>query len=454
MWGFESPLSHKFINIEVSLETKINIISESVNELEVIATYDEIKSSLDAEVQKHVKTIQIDGFRKGKVPPAVLKRIYGDSLEYTAAEKVANKLFWQIEKEQNLKPLNEPSLTDIDFKPNEKLTFKVSYEIFPKLEPQGYTGLEIEVPDFQVTEVEVESEVTRILEANAVYENAQTVEDEKYLLTADIFSAGADGSSTGIKMESDYKINLTNKNINKEIYDNALNKHVGETFSFSFDEPHVHHDDVPHEHHKISYSVEIKSIQKIIYPELNEEFLKKITRDKISTEEELRESIKKDLLSYYESSINDMAELKLEQAVLQNNQFSPPKVFIQNYLDHLVKDEIDSYKKKNKKVKPEVIREKLALKAENSVKWILLKDKIIEKEKIILSEERLKELSEENADKMGVAADVLLKHYQSEEMKNRLLLNEFYSFLKKSNTIKRIDPEVFSQKEEVHAEKH
>jgi len=39
-------------------------------------------------------------------------------------------------------------------------------------------------------------------------------------------------------------------------------------------------------------------------------------------------------------------------------------------------------------------------------------------------------------------------------MKNRLLMNEFYSFLKKSNTIKRIDPEVFSQKEEVHAEKH
>ncbi|MCK9211288.1 MAG: trigger factor [Ignavibacteriaceae bacterium] len=436
------------------METKINVISESVNELEVIAAYDEIKSLIDTEVQKQTKTLQIDGFRKGKVPPAVIKRIYGDSLEYTASEKAANKLFWQIEKEQNLKPINEPSLTDIDFKPNEKLTFKVRYEIFPNLEPQGYKGLEIEVPDFQVTDVEVESEVTRLLEANATYEDAETVENEKHLITADIFSASEDGSSSGIKMETDYKINLTNKNINKEIYDNALNKHVGDTFSFSFDEPHEHHDDVPHEHKKISYSVEIKNIQKIVYPELNEEFLKKVTRDKISTEEELRENIRKDLLSYYESSINDMAELKLEQAVLQNNKFTPPQVFIQNYLDHLVKDEIDAYKKKNKKVKPEVIREKLASKAENSVKWILLKDKIIEKENIVLSEERLKELSEENADKMGVTAEVLLKHYQSNEMKNRLLLNEFYSFLKKSNTIKRIDPEVFSQKEEVHAEKH
>jgi len=436
------------------LETKINVISESVNELEVIAAYDDIKSLLDENVQKQMKSIQIDGFRKGKVPPAVIKRIYGDSLEYTAAEKVANKLFWQIEKEQNLKPINEPALTDIDFKPNEKLTFKVSYEIFPKIEPQGYSGLEIEVPDYKVTDAEIESEVTRLLEANATYEDAETVEDEKYLLTADIFTADENGVSTGIKMESDYKINLTNKNINKEIFDNALNKHIGDTFSFSFDEAHEHHDDVPHEHKKIFYSVVIKNIQKIVYPELNEEFLKKVTHDKITTEAELRENIQKDLLSYYESSTNDMAELKLEQAVLKNNSFSPPKVFIKNYLDHLVKDEIDNYKKKKKKVNPEVIREKLALKAENSVKWILLKDKIIEKENILLSDERLKELSEENAEKMGVSADILLKHYQSDEMKNRLLMNEFYSFLKKSNTIKRIDPEVFSQKEEVHAEKH
>jgi len=436
------------------LETKINVISESVNELEVIAAYDDIKSLLDENVQKQMKSIQIDGFRKGKVPPAVIKRIYGDSLEYTAAEKVANKLFWQIEKEQNLKPINEPALTDIDFKPNEKLTFKVSYEIFPKIEPQGYSGLEIEVPDYKVTDAEIESEVTRLLEANATYEDAETVEDAKYLLTADIFTADENGVSTGIKMESDYKINLTNKNINKEIFDNALNKHIGDTFSFSFDEAHEHHDDVPHEHKKIFYSVVIKNIQKIVYPELNEEFLKKVTHDKITTEAELRENIQKDLLSYYESSINDMAELKLEQAVLKNNSFSPPKVFIKNYLDHLVKDEIDNYKKKKKKVNPEVIREKLALKAENSVKWILLKDKIIEKENILLSDERLKELSEENAEKMGVSADILLKHYQSDEMKNRLLMNEFYSFLKKSNTIKRIDPEVFSQKEEVHAEKH
>ncbi|PIS45956.1 MAG: trigger factor [Ignavibacteria bacterium CG08_land_8_20_14_0_20_37_9] len=438
----------------MSLETKINVISESVNELEVIAAYDDIKSLLDENVQKQMKSIQIDGFRKGKVPPAVIKRIYGDSLEYTAAEKVANKLFWQIEKEQNLKPINEPALTDIDFKPNEKLTFKVSYEIFPKIEPQGYSGLEIEVPDYKVTDAEIESEVTRLLEANATYEDAETVEDAKYLLTADIFTADENGVSTGIKMESDYKINLTNKNINKEIFDNALNKHIGDTFSFSFDEAHEHHDDVPHEHKKIFYSVVIKNIQKIVYPELNEEFLKKVTHDKITTEAELRENIQKDLLSYYESSINDMAELKLEQAVLKNNSFSPPKVFIKNYLDHLVKDEIDNYKKKKKKVNPEVIREKLALKAENSVKWILLKDKIIEKENILLSDERLKELSEENAEKMGVSADILLKHYQSDEMKNRLLMNEFYSFLKKSNTIKRIDPEVFSQKEEVHAEKH
>jgi len=433
------------------LETKIQEISASVHELEVIAEYSDIKSLIDEEVQKQTKSLQVDGFRKGKVPPAVIKRIYGDSLEYSAAEKVANKLFWQIEKEQKLKPINEPSLTAIDFKPNEKLTFKVNYEIFPEIVPQGYKDLEIEVPDFQVTDAEVESEINRLLEANVTYEETDVVADEKILLTADIYSTNEDGSSTGIKVEADYKINLSNKNINKEIFENALNKKVGESFTFSFDEPHEHHDDVPHEHKKITYLVEVKKIEKVVYPPLDEEFLKKVSRDKITSETELRENIKKDLLNYYESSINDMTELKLEQAILKNNPFTPPQVFIQNYLEHLVKDEIASYKKKKKKVDQEAIRERLTPKAENSVKWILLKDKIIELENITLTDERLKELADENAEKMGVGADVLLKHYQTNEMKNRLMLNEFYGFLKKSNTIKRIDPEVFSKKEEAHA---
>jgi trigger factor len=131
------------------LEVKINDINTSERELEVTFQYDEIKSDIESEVQKQTKKIQLPGFRKGKAPASVLKKMYGDALEYEASEKVANDRFWQISKEKDLKPIGQPYLKDIKFNPGTDLYFKILYETYPSLDVNEYKGLEIEDPDFK-----------------------------------------------------------------------------------------------------------------------------------------------------------------------------------------------------------------------------------------------------------------------------------------------------------------
>ncbi len=90
------------------MEFKVNDISQSEKEVEVTLTYDEIRNEIDAEVKKEASKIQIPGFRKGKVPKSILKQRLGDSLEFEASEKVANSRFWQLAKENNLRPIGQP----------------------------------------------------------------------------------------------------------------------------------------------------------------------------------------------------------------------------------------------------------------------------------------------------------------------------------------------------------
>ena len=111
------------------MESKVNVLSNAEHELEVKLEYSEIKNEVDEAYQKEKKSIAMPGFRKGKVPMAMLKKAYGEAIEYRASEDIANKKFWDIVKEKDLKPISMPSMTDLDFQINDFLSFKVKYNV-------------------------------------------------------------------------------------------------------------------------------------------------------------------------------------------------------------------------------------------------------------------------------------------------------------------------------------
>ena len=161
------------------MDTKVNILTDCEHELEVTLSYDEIKGDIDKAYKEEGKTIQIPGFRKGKAPLAMLKRMYGDAIEYKASEKIANDRYWKIVDEQKLEPISAPSMTNLDFQPGEKLAFSVKYEVKPKLELKDYKGLEIEKPIFKVKDESIENEVKLALKSKAEFVHFDD-EDDKF----------------------------------------------------------------------------------------------------------------------------------------------------------------------------------------------------------------------------------------------------------------------------------
>jgi trigger factor len=115
------------------MEYNVNELNSSEKEVEIKLQYEEIKKDIDDEVRKQAKSIQMPGFRKGKVPLSMIKKMYGEGLEYEASEKVANSFFWKIAQENQLKPIGQPTMTDLKFEPEKDLTFKVKYETIPEL---------------------------------------------------------------------------------------------------------------------------------------------------------------------------------------------------------------------------------------------------------------------------------------------------------------------------------
>ena len=427
------------------MEFKINDVNTSEKELEATFAFDEIKKDLETEVQKQTKKLQIPGFRKGKVPPTLLKKMFGDAFDQEASEKVASKKFWDVAEENHLHPIGKPTITDIKFTPNESLFFKIVYEVLPQIEAKDYKGNDIEVPDLVVKDEDIDHEIKHILKANETFEPLETVSDINCTLDVDIQRVDKDGNPFEGSKQETLQIDLSNERVAKEIVDNSKGKKVGDTFSFTFNDKRTLKNKNGEDEEiteVINYKAVIKAIKKSILPVLDETLIKKVTKDKVSTEAELKDEIRKDIQKYFDQQTEDILRSKLITQIIKNNEFNPPQSLINNVIEDYVKREEEQYKKQGyKKYDKEEGKKRLAKSAEIEVKWFILNGAIQKQENISLSDEELNELAVKDAEQTGIAVDKLLNYYKSSNYAGKFVENKVFQFLKDNNNIKKVEPD-------------
>ncbi len=435
---------------EVKLETKVNNLSDYLREVEVTLSYDEIKDDIENAYKKERKKISMPGFRKGKVPMSIVKKYYGDAIEYQAAEKIAESKAWDAIDSTEEKPISVPQFSAIDYKGEEGLTFKVRFEVKPKIEPKDYTGLEIEKIVFDVEDKLIDEELKRLQKTKATYEEAETVEDRNYRIYADLQRVDKDGNPyPKSEPAKDMLIDLSDENVNKQIVEGVIGKKVGDEFEFTFTDEHKHGDEV----HKVEYLYKgkINKIEKIVLPEINDEFIKEVTNGKHKTLESYKEEIYKYFKDYYENQSEEIMINSLLTKVSKNNDFDVPPGHVELVLKRLVDYEIENAKRYNQPVPDEKqLREQLKDKAAWNAKWQLLMEAIAEKEGIEVTEEDLKKLAEEEAEKTGISVDKLVKYYKDSGKEATLLEDKVIEFLKENNNIKEVN---IKDKEKEAAEK-
>jgi len=439
------------------LEFTVNDISQSEKEVEVTLSYDEIRDEINSEVKKQTGKIQVPGFRKGKVPKHIIKQRFGDSLEFEASEKVANSRFWQLAKENDLRPIGQPVMTDLDFNIEKDFKFKVKYEVIPNIEVKEYTNQFIEVPDLKVKQDEIEKEIEHILRSNSSQEDADVIgDDNNFILDVELTRLNEEGQPAADSKPEKMQIDLSNESVHIDIKENARGKKVSEKFKFHFhDERMIPNKDGQEEKvvEHFDYEVLILGIKKIVLPELNEELIKKVTKDKLSNEADLRSEIEKNIQNYYDQRADEFIKNRLISLIITKNDFTPPTFMVESILDEMVKSEEERLKKQGmKKVDTKYLREYLQPSALNEVKWYQLKNEILKKEKLEISDKDLEELAAKDAEKTGLPVDKLINYYKSSNQMERMLDQKLFDFLKEKNEIKKVNPETLSKKQKEEKE--
>lgn len=425
---------------EAFLDIRVNQLADSQQEVEVTLNYDEILPEIEKAYKEERKTIAIDGFRKGKAPMGMIKKLYGEAIEFKTSEKIANKKFWGVVDEKELKPISTPQMVDIDLQPGTKLFFKVKYEIKPKLELKNYKELEIEKPTFVVKDEEVEREIDYLLKPLQKFEDAELIENKNFRITVNLQRIDAEGLPMLGSRSENILIDLSDEKVNLQIKENAQGKKVGESFNFTFVDEHYHGEDLHKEEFKSV--ADIVKIEKLVLPELTEEIIKKMTKEKASTPEELHSFLKRNIEDYYTKQSEEILVNNLLGEVVKNNDFTPPPGYVSSVHKRMIDLEKENAKRyKTPNFDENAVAEYYKPRAEWNAKWQIILENLAEAENIKVEDAELEELAKSEAETTGISIAKLVKYYKDTNRTEMLLEEKVIKFLKDSAKIKEVDAE-------------
>ena len=422
------------------MDIKVNQLQESMQEVEVFLTYDEILPEINKAYEEEKKTISIDGFRKGKAPIGMIKKLYGEAIEYKASEKIANKKFWDVVDKENLKPISTPQMVDIDFVQNSKLSFKVKYEIKPKLKVKDYKGISVEKTVFTTKDDDVEKEIAFLTKPYLTFEQADSVENNNFRITVNLQRMDSHNIPMIGHRSENMLIDLSDEKVNPQIKENAIGKKTGEAFKFIFVDEHHHGEELHKEEY--NYEAEITKIEKIIPPLLSEELIKKISGNKASTEQELKAYLKKNIEDYYSKQTEEMLTNNLLGKVVNNNNFTPPAGYVNSLHTRMVELEKENSKRyKQKNFDEKAVSDYYKPRAEWNAKWQIVLENIAEEENIKVEDIELEELAKQESESTGISTAKLLKYYKDTSRAEMLLEEKVIKFLKDNALIQEISAE-------------
>ena len=147
------------------MKSAVENLSPTRAKLTIEVPFEELKPSLDKAYKKIAQQINVPGFRRGKVPPAVIDRQVGRGVVLDEAiNEVVPQKYAEAMQENSLEPLAQPDIEVTKFEDNTTLEFTAEVDVKPDFELPAYDALEATVDDVEVADSEVEEQVQALRE--------------------------------------------------------------------------------------------------------------------------------------------------------------------------------------------------------------------------------------------------------------------------------------------------
>ena len=403
-----------------------NKVDTNVWELEVSVDGDTFKDAVTKAYLKQRKNITIPGFRKGKAPRAFIEKYYGEGVFYEdALEAIYPDAVASAIEEAKLEPVDTPYDLEIPEMGNDGVTMKFKVTVKPEVELGEYKGLKAIKKSTKVTADEVKAELVRMQEQNSTVSDVDDRAVKKNDIVVIDFEGFVDGKAfEGGKAEI-YEITIGSNQFIPGFEDQIIGHKIGDEFDVNVKFPEDYQADLASK--DAVFKIKLHGIKVKDVPALDDEFAKDVSE--FDTLDELKKDIKKQL----EKRKNDDAENELHNTLLEEVAKGIKAEIPEAMIEKTIDDDVNeySYRLQSQGLKLETylkytgmdmkgFREGFKERAETQVRLNLALEKIIEKEKIEVTEEDIEAEYKKYADAYNMDIDTIKKAVSAESLKPEL----------------------------------
>jgi len=386
---------------------------------------DELNSKVDELAKKTGKEIKVDGFRKGKVPAIVVKKLYGKKLEQDAEAELVRKAIDEAYKELGISQTDV--IGDIIFKKYEKQDDKIEVEILvslnPKFDAKGYEDV---VPSYEVPEVtedEINERLQKLAEQNS---KPISITEDRELQNGDIAIFDFTGYLNGEPFEGgkaeNYELEIGSNQFIPGFEEQMVGMKKGENKKITVKFPDDYHSEEL-KGKEVEFDITLHDIKTKEIPSIDDELAKKILKKDDATLEDLKKDVIKEItLEKLRKMYQDELKPKLLEALVEKFEFDLPENIVEQEIDNLAnqkahtlsKEELEELKGNEEKIKE--LRESVRDEAQKSVKATFVVDAIAKKEDVSVSENDVMQTLYYEAIISGQDPQELVKYYKENNL--------------------------------------
>jgi len=444
------------------MQFKVEDVSSVKKKLHIEIPQDEVVRELDKAYNQLKKSARVKGFRPGKVPRAVLERMFKKDVHADVSSRLIQSSLIDAIKQTELKIVGNPELNPPDLTADRSYEYDATVEVTPEIADIEFKGLKLKRTLHEASNEEVELQLKSLQKGMA---RQQKISEDRPVQKDDFVSIDLKGFQNGKPLPEfadadNFSMQIGKDILSKDFDDQLIGMKPGDSkaFSIKFDK------DFPNENmagREIDFQVMLNEIRQEILPPIDDALAKKA--GPYQTLDELKNVILENLEQGYRKRIEQELNEQIFTELIAGTEFEVPDSMVEMELEGIIEEAERSFAYRNTSLEEmglskETIAEKYRDTALKQVKRHLILGKIIDQEKLSLDDEELEGGLKEMSQNFNQPLEEIKKYYDQNQdklgyFKHTLLEKKAIKLIIDTSAITDVKPETPGKAETKKAKK-